>query len=107
MDTIERTTRQSWQLIAVIELDEEALYGLGSVHLPEHEFRPSIESPRGYVWLELHLRRPGTATALASIARDAMLALARGEEEGLISGLRFISGSHWLGNIDAPYPTVN
>jgi hypothetical protein len=107
MDAIDHPAPHSLQLIAVIELEEEALDGLGSVDLPEHEFRPAIESPRGYVWLEFHVRHPGTATALACTAREALLALARAEEAGTISGLRLISGSHWLEDAEAPFPTIH
>lgn len=85
-----------WHLVAVIEVDEEALDGLGSVDLPPHEFRPAIDSPPGYAWLEIHVPHNGSLYFLADTAKEILIALARAEEAEVISGLRIISGAHWL-----------
>lgn len=89
-----------WYLVAVIEVHEEALAGLGSVVLPPHELRPATESPQGYAWLEIHVPHNGNLYLLTDTAKQILIALARAEEEGAISGLRIISGAHWLD--DAP-----
>lgn len=89
-----------WRCMAVVEVGNQvgSLDGLIQDEGLLYRWETAADSPRGFLWYELHVDSGGSEHRAARTAWTILCSLKRQSEQGGLPDFRIVSGGEWLNN---------
>jgi len=86
-----------WRCMAVVEVGDEVggLDELIQTDDPLYRWK-AVDSPKGFLWYELHVDGNGSESRAARTAWSVLSALQRLAEQDKLPDFRIVSGGEWL-----------